>query len=205
MTTLSRASPSGSTPGRRARRNSFSLEARMKNPAIQVEPDESREKRGAGKPSVGGATRREFLGTTMQASGAFIIGCLINGKIEILNAKAQPVDETKKLSLDAWVRVAPDNKVTIVVSQAEMGQGIMSTLPAVLAEELGADWDHVQLETSGANPAYRNPRINFQFTGNSESTMSFFELMRQVGASAREMLIAAAAEKWRVDPSSCFT
>ena len=163
----------------------------------------SQNARSASQPTPG-VTRREFLDTTIQSTSAFIIGCLINGKIQILEAKAQTPGETKKLPLDAWVRITPDNKVTIVVSQAEMGQGIMSTLPAVLAEELGADWDHVQLESSGANVAYRNPRINFQFTGNSESTMSFFDLMRQVGASAREMLIATAAERWHVEPSSCY-
>src|SRR5438874_3396003 len=144
-------------------------------------------------------TRRDLFEITAQTSAAFIIGCLFNGKIQAFASEAAPKD----LTLNAWVRIAPDNKVTIVVSQAEMGQGIMSTLPAVLAEELGADWDHIQLEMSPTDPAYRNPRINFQFTGNSESTMSFFELMRQVGATAREMLIAAAADKWRVDPSSC--
>src|SRR5499427_4271257 len=120
-------------------------------------------------------TRRGFLGVTAQTSAAFIVGCLFNGKIEAFDV----APDSNKLAVDAWVRISPDNKVTIVVSQAEMGQGIMSTLPAVLADELGADWDNVQLETSGVNAAYRNPRINFQFTGNSESTMSFFELMRQ--------------------------
>src|SRR5258708_7699149 len=133
-----------------------------------------------------GVTRRDFFEITAQTSAAFIVGCLFGGKIEAFASDAV----TRDLPWNAWVRIAPDNKVTIVVSQAEMGQGIMSTLPAVLAEELGADWNHVQLEMSPANPAYRNPRINFQFTGNSESTMSFFELMRQVGASAREMFIA---------------
>src|SRR5215471_51830 len=144
-------------------------------------------------------TRRGFLGVTAQTSAAFILGCLFNGKIEALDA----APDANKITVDAWVRISPDNKVTIVVSQAEMGQGIMSTLPAVLADELGADWDNVQLEMSGAAAAYRNPRIDWQFTGNSESTMSFFELMRQVGASAREMLISVAAERWGVDPSSC--
>jgi isoquinoline 1-oxidoreductase beta subunit len=176
----------------------------MENQTNQVESKENLQRRPADKQAAGGVTRRDFLGTTIQTSGAFIIGCLVSGKIQILDAKAQPSGEAKQLPVDAWVRIAPDNRVTIVVSQAEMGQGIMSTLPAVLAEELGADWDHVQLETSGVAAAYRNPRINFQFTGNSESTMSFFELMRQVGASAREMLIAAAADKWRVDPLSCY-
>jgi isoquinoline 1-oxidoreductase beta subunit len=146
-----------------------------------------------------GITRRGFLGVTAQTSAAFIVGCLFNGKIAALDAGTDP----KEVALNAWVRITSDNNVTIVVSQAEMGQGIMSTLPAVLAEELGADWDRVRLEMSPVASAYRNPRLNFQFTGNSESMMSFFDMMRQVGATAREMLISAAAEKWHVDPSSC--
>ena len=149
--------------------------------------------------SIHSITRRGFLEGVGKTGAALIVGCFLDGTIGILNAETAQ-DQT----LNAWVRVSSDDKVTIVVSQAEMGQGIMSTLPLVLAEELGADWDRVHLEMSPAAEAYRNPRINWQFTGNSESTMSFFELMRKVGASAREMLIAAAAERWRVTPSSCF-
>ena len=154
----------------------------------------------SGPQAASGMTRRGFLGVTAQTSAAFILGCLFNGKIEAFGV----TPDANKIAVDAWVRISPENKVTIVVSQAEMGQGIMSTLPAVLADELGADWDNVQLEMSPAAPAYRNPRIDWQFTGNSESTMSFFELMRQVGASAREMLISVAAERWGVEPSSCM-
>ncbi len=119
-----------------------------------------------------GLTRRDLFEITAQTSAAFIIGCLFNGNIQAFGSEAA----SKDLPLNAWVRIAPDNKVTIVVSQAEMGQGIMSTLPAVLAEELGADWDHVQLEMSPTDPAYRNPRISFQFTGNSESTNVIFRI-----------------------------
>src|SRR5262249_11007645 len=72
-------------------------------------------------------------------------------------------------------------------------------------EELGADWSRVKIEFSPTAPAYRNPRINWQFTGNSESTTGFFELMRAMGASAREMLIAAAAIRWGVKAEECFT
>src|SRR4030095_4233870 len=86
-----------------------------------------------------------------------------------------------------------------------MGQGVMTTLPAVLAEELGADWSRVKIELSTVAPAYRNPRINWQFTGNSESTTSFFELLLTMGASAREMLIAAAAKRWEVSPQDGYT
>ena len=76
---------------------------------------------------------------------------------------------------------------------------------AVLAEELGADWSRVKIEFSSTTPPYRNPRINWQFTGNSESTTGFFELLRTMGASTREMLIMAAANRWRVKADECFT
>jgi isoquinoline 1-oxidoreductase beta subunit len=149
--------------------------------------------------TVHAMTRRNFLDGVGKTSAALIVGCFLDGSIGVLNAAAGA-----EQMLNAWIRVSSDDEVTIVVSQAEMGQGIMSTLPAVIAEELEADWDRVHLEMSPAAHAYRNPRLNWQFTGNSESTSSFFELMRQVGASAREMLISAAAEKWHVNPSSCF-
>ena len=152
------------------------------------------------RSSANSITRRGFLERAGKTTAALIVGCFLDGSIGVVDASTDVRDQR----LNAWVRVSSDDKVTIVVSQAEMGQGIMSTLPLVLAEELGAEWDRVQLEMSPAAEAYRNPRIKWQFTGNSESTMSFFELMRQVGASAREMLISAAAERWRVTPSSCF-
>ncbi|MBV9182807.1 MAG: xanthine dehydrogenase family protein molybdopterin-binding subunit [Acidobacteria bacterium] len=144
-------------------------------------------------------SRRDFLASAARTSGAFIVGCLFSG--QVVTADEALANE---LSLNAWVRITPQNEVTIIISQAEMGQGIMSTLPAILAEELGADWEKVKLEMAPVAPAYRNPRLNFQFTGNSESTMSFFDLMRRVGASAREMLISAAADRWHVARSSCI-
>jgi len=131
-------------------------------------------------------SRRSFLSSVSTAGGAFAIGCAFEF------ASAQPSSSTP---LNAWVRIEPDNTVTLIVSQAEIGQGISTTMPAVIAEEMGADWSRVRLESSPADPAYRNPRINWQFTGNSESTTSFFDLMREMGASAREMLISAASDR----------
>ena len=104
-----------------------------------------------------------------------------------------------------WIRISSDDVVTLISSQSEMGQGAMTTLPAVLAEELGADWSRVKIEFSPTAPPYRNPRINWQFTGNSESTTGFFELLRTMGASAREMLIMAAAGRWGVKADEIFT
>ena len=144
--------------------------------------------------------RRRFLVATALASGAL----LLKGGLNPREALASEGSDTGKvIPLNAWLKIGTDDSVTIIVSQAEMGQGIRTTLPAVIAEELGADWSRVRLEDSPTDPAYRNPRLNWQFTGNSESTPSFFDLMRQMGASAREMLISAAAQKWKVDPGTC--
>src|SRR6516165_611202 len=131
-------------------------------------------------------SRRSFFSTIAAAGSAFALGCTFE------MASAQTGRPT--VPLNAWVRIEPDNTVTLVVSQAEIGQGISTTLPAVIAEEMGADWGRVRLENSPADPAYRNPRINWQFTGYSESTTAFFDLMREMGAGAREMLIAAASD-----------
>jgi isoquinoline 1-oxidoreductase beta subunit len=146
--------------------------------------------------------RRQFLMTAGLAGGSLLLKCAVrpsdvfaSGVLEVANV----------VPLNAWLKIGVDDSVTIVVSQAEMGQGIRTTLPAVLAEELGADWSRVRLEDALTDPVYRNPRLNWQFTGNSESTPSFFELMREMGASAREMLIGAAAKKWNVDPGTCRT
>jgi isoquinoline 1-oxidoreductase subunit beta len=146
--------------------------------------------------------RRRFLVTAALASGALLLKGSVAWSEEVGSAAT---DTGKVIPLNAWLKIGTDDSVTIIVSQAEMGQGIRTTLPAIIAEELGADWSRVRLEDSPTDPAYRNPRLNWQFTGNSESTPSFFELMGQMGASAREMLISAAAQKWKVDPGICRT
>ena len=152
--------------------------------------------------------RRFFLTASLAAGGGLLLGYSI-GSDSGLNkvfAAANPENapSVTDIPLNAWVRIAPNDEVTLISSQSEMGQGVMTTLPAVLAEELGADWSRVKIEFSTVAPAYRNPRINWQFTGNSESTTGFFELLRSMGASAREMLIAAAAKRWSVPADELY-
>jgi isoquinoline 1-oxidoreductase subunit beta len=150
-------------------------------------------------------SRRLFLSASIAASGGLLVGYSVSPSSELAAsshaAKNQSQDD---IPLNAWIRISPNDEVTLISSQSEMGQGIMTTLPAVLAEELCADWTRIKVEFSSVAPAYRNPRINWQFTGNSESTTGFFELMRTMGASAREMLIAAAAKRWGVKPEECY-
>lgn len=112
---------------------------------------------------------------------------------------------TQPQQIGAWVRIAPDDTVTLLLSQVEIGQGISTTLPVILADELGADWSRVKVENSPVAAPYRNPRINWMFTGNSESVQSYAPHLRKAGAAAREMLIAAAASRWGVAPETCRT
>jgi len=147
-------------------------------------------------------SRRAFLASGAVAGGGLLLSAVFRPGIARAGTR-QPSEGP--IALNTWVRIGVDDVVTLIVSQAEMGQGVLTTLPAVLAEELGADWKRVKLEGSPADPAYRNPARNWQFTGNSESTTAFFDFLRTMGAGAREMLISAAAERWKVDPASCYS
>ena len=105
--------------------------------------------------------------------------------------------------LNAWVRIAPDDTVTLVLSQSEMGQGVYTSLPMILAEELECDWDKVRIEMAPVGEAYQNPAFHMQGTGGSTSVRAFMQPLRQAGAAAREMLVQAAAERWGVPAAEC--
>jgi len=101
-------------------------------------------------------------------------------------------------SPNAYVRITQDNKVTIVLARSEMGQGVRTALPMILAEELEADWKNIEIEQAGASTLYGD-----QSTGGSASVKTTWDPMRKAGAAAREMLISAAALAWGVPRSSC--
>jgi isoquinoline 1-oxidoreductase subunit beta len=149
--------------------------------------------------------RRQFLKAAAAGAGGLMLGAIAPGWAATLAGGAKPAPEAGESAVTAWVRITPDNQVTIIVSQAEIGQGISTTLPAIIADELGADWDKVRLQTAPFAPAYRNPKLNWMFTGNSESTQSFYDLMRKTGAAARTMLVEAAAAKWGAAAGECAT
>jgi isoquinoline 1-oxidoreductase beta subunit len=151
--------------------------------------------------------RRHFLQVSALAGGSLLLCGQLDLALAQPEAGARPGSAgsagSAAVALNAWLRIQPTNVTTILLSQAEMGQGVQTTLPAIIADELGADWSLVTVENAPADPAYRNPRNNWQFTGNAESVRSFFGLLRQMGAAGREMLIAAAARRWRVPASQC--
>jgi isoquinoline 1-oxidoreductase subunit beta len=110
---------------------------------------------------------------------------------------------TQTYTLNPFVRIGVDGAVTLVVNKSEMGQGVHTSLPMLLAEELACDWSAVRVESAPVAPVYNNPVTGLQMTGGSMSIRTEWERLRTFGAAAREMLIGAAAERWKVDRSGC--
>lgn len=104
---------------------------------------------------------------------------------------------------NAWLRIDTNGQVTIRVNHSEMGQGISTALPMIVAEELCADWSLVKAEIAPAESAYKNPAFNSQMTAASTSVRTSWDILRKAGAAAREMLIQAAARIWQVKPAEC--
>jgi len=121
---------------------------------------------------------------------------LKGGAVLLLAAHAPSFARTgEPRRLNAWVAIGPGDRFTLALAHAEMGQGITTTLPAILADELEVDFAKVDLINADFSPAFRHPFYQWQFTGNSESIATYSELVRGAGAAARTMLIAAAAQR----------
>src|SRR3974390_3198038 len=144
-------------------------------------------------------SRRQFLGAAVAAGGGLLIGFSLPARTRAATTEAG----TGAFHPNAFVRITPDNEVTLIVSMAEMGQGVVTSLPQLLAEELEADWRRVHFELASVGPAYNNPMFGVQGAGGSTSVRAFWEPLRKAGAAAREVLISAAAEAWGVDRASC--
>jgi len=104
---------------------------------------------------------------------------------------------------NAFIRIATDGTITFIIPKSEMGQGVYTALPMLIAEELECDWNAINVEPSPVGPAYNHARWQMMNTGGSSSTWSEWDRLSLAGAAAREMLITAAAKTWKVDPKSC--
>jgi isoquinoline 1-oxidoreductase beta subunit len=144
--------------------------------------------------------RRDFLKFSVAASGGLLLGFYLPSLTKLASA-----EETKKFSPNAFVRIGTDERITVIVNHSEMGQGVYTALPAILADELDADWSKIGYEPAPVNPVYNHPVFGIQMTGGSTSVWSSFEQYRKAGAAARAMLIAAAGQQWNVDTGSCST
>jgi isoquinoline 1-oxidoreductase beta subunit len=141
--------------------------------------------------------RRQFL----KSSAGLVIGFSVAPRFAFAQAAApaaKPLPDP-----NAFLRIGSDGGVTVLLSHAEMGQGVWTTLPMLIAEELGCEWSKIRVEHAPAAPAYFHTAYGIQMTGGSTSTWSEFDRYRQVGATAREMLLAEAAERWKQEPSAC--
>jgi isoquinoline 1-oxidoreductase subunit beta len=153
---------------------------------ITVEPD---------SPS-----RRTFLTATTAIGGGMLLGFGLPARGEVRDT----LTTDAPFSPNAFLRIDRTGKVTFVSPQIEMGQGTYTSLPMLLAEELEVDVDKIAIEHSPADDkVYANPAIGVQMTGASKSIRGFYGPLREAGATARVMLVTAAAQRWRVDPSTC--
>ena len=106
---------------------------------------------------------------------------------------------------NAWLRLTGDGSVTVMCGSAEMGQGVLTAIPMLLAEELDADWKRVRVQQAPVDQAYNNPMFGMQATGGSTTVRAHWEPLRKAGAAAREMLLTAAAAQWKVPAAECRT
>ncbi len=145
--------------------------------------------------------RRSFVRVTAGAGAGLTLGIHLQG----CGSEAAPPAAAGSFAPDGWLRLTADGTVTVVVDRSEMGQGVSTALPMLVAEELDADWSTVRYEFAPANEAYYNPLMSVQATGGSSSVRAAWEPLRRAGATARMMLIAAAAKEWNVPASECET
>ncbi len=143
--------------------------------------------------------RRHFLKILGTVGGGLAIGIDFSLPREVQAAGAPMVQA------GPWIRIGQDNIVTVVVDKSEMGQGVLTSMPMLVAEELDADWAHVRVEQAPAAPEYAHPWFKVQATGGSTSVRAMWQPLREAGATARALLLAAAAQQWKVDVATLHT
>src|SRR5229473_3364130 len=147
-------------------------------------------------------SRREFLIAGAATGGGLLLAWHMDGGLRV--AAASPTAPPLEFAPNAFIRVGTDGGVTLVMPQVEMGQGMYTSMPMLIAEELEVGLDQLELEHAPPDDkVYANPLVGFQMTGASSSVKMLYQPLRKAGATARMMLIAAAAQRWNVDPASC--
>lgn len=147
--------------------------------------------------------RRAFL-VRSTAAGGMLVGFTIPGVRTVAAAAASVPNATVVTPMSAWITISSTGAVTIQVGSTEMGQGVLTSLPQIVAEELMIDWVNITTVHSPAGAQWGNPAYGgAQVTGGSFSIRGYYDAMRLAGATVREMLIQAAANYWHVAPSSC--
>jgi len=147
-------------------------------------------------------SRRDFLKAGAVAGAGLTLAIYLEG----CGREPGPPPTDAPFAPSAWLRIRPDGSITVMVDRSEMGQGVSTALPMLVAEELDADWNLVRFEAAPANKAYANPFMNgMQGTGGSSAVRAAWQPLRLTGARARAMLVSAAATAWDVAPAACRT
>jgi isoquinoline 1-oxidoreductase beta subunit len=147
-------------------------------------------------------SRRCFLRVSATAAGGLLVSLYFDRSLA-----GQDVAQPKPMAYppDAFVQIKQDGKILITVNRLEFGQGVQTSLPMILAEEMDADWTQVIGELAPAADVYKDPVLGFQVVGGSGSIAHSYQQYRELGAKTRAMLVAAAAEQWKVAPDQCRT
>ncbi|HKP31089.1 MAG TPA: molybdopterin cofactor-binding domain-containing protein, partial [Chitinophagaceae bacterium] len=148
--------------------------------------------------------RRKFLKSTGLLSGGLIVSFMMPASAKVMR-KFTNADPDALFKPNGYLRIAPDGAVTVTLAHVEMGQGIWTTLPMLIAEELDADWEKIRVEHSPPGKEYVHVFYGVQLTGGSSSTWSEFDRYRMAGATARTLLVQAAAKQWSVPVTECRT
>src|ERR1022692_1019410 len=149
--------------------------------------------------SESGLSRRNFLRVSATAAGGLIVALYLDFPV---HAQAP---QAKTYPPDAFVHIQRDGKIVIQVNRLEFGQGVQTSLPMLLADEMDADWAHVVAELAPAADVYKDPVFGIQMVGGSGSIAHSFQQYRELGSKTRAMLVAAAAQQWKVSAPQCRT
>jgi isoquinoline 1-oxidoreductase beta subunit len=145
--------------------------------------------------------RRSFLCASTAAAGGLLVSLYLD--FPAFAQEGRPAPPPKVYPPDAFVLIRDDGKIFITVNRLEFGQGVQTSLPMVLADEMDADWSQVVAELAPAADVYKDPLFGIQMVGGSGSISHSFQQYRELGAKTRAMLIAAAADRWKVSPNDC--
>ena len=151
--------------------------------------------------NVSSVSRRHFIKLSAMAGG----GMVAAWHMPLVAAGNEAAAAENAYQPNAFVRISPNNDITIITAVAEIGQGTLTALPMLVAEELDADWQRVKWELAASTREYNNPKTFTQLTAGSSTVTSFYQQQREAGAAVRAVLIKAAARKWSVSTSSLET
>src|SRR5258706_10928667 len=152
-------------------------------------------------------SRRQFIVAVASAAGGLLVGVIAapgSGGAATIAKQPWSDNDYAPHEMDAWIAIDPDDSILIRYQRSEMGQGSMTALPMMITEELQCDWSKVRIEYASPNRSVREHRVyGDMYSHGSMSVRESQKKMQQVGASARERLMAAAAARWKVWPSEC--